>query len=79
MGPTGSLGRLDVGEGNTISGDGVPIDITLVGRDVDPLGLSPLRQVLSGSDSGAEYGGGEEKGRRQSLEVDQHRCGGYPS
>ena len=74
IGPTGSLGRLDVGEGNAIGSDGVPVDVALVGRDVDALWLSPLLEVLSRSDSGAEGGGGEEKCRCESLEGEQHRC-----
>ena len=74
VGPTGSLGRLDVGEGNTIGSDGVPVDVALVGRDVDALGLSPLLEMLSRSDGGGEGGGGEEKCRCEILEVEQHRC-----
>ena len=69
---TYSLGRLDVGEGIAVASDGVPVDVALMGRDVDTLGLSPLLEVLSRPNSGAEDGGGEEKCRCESLQVEQH-------
>ena len=71
---TSSLSRLNIGEGNAVGNDGVPVDVALVGRDVNTLGLSPLFKVLSELDSGAEDGGGEEECRRESFEVEEHRC-----
>ena len=67
---TSSLSRLNIGEGNAVGNDGVPVDVALVGRDVNTLGLSPLFKVLSELDSGAEDGGGEEECRRESFEVE---------
>ena len=67
---TSSLSRLDIGKGNTVGNDGVPVDVALVGRDVDTLGLSPLLEVLNRVDSGAKGGGGEKECGRESFEVE---------
>ena len=72
---TGPLGRLYVGEGNAVGNDGIPVNVTLVGRDVDTLGLIPLLKVPSAlSDSGTKDTTGEEKCRYQSFDGEQHCC-----
>jgi len=71
---TSSLRRLDIGKGNAFGRDGVPVDVALDRRDVDTLGLSPLREVLSRLDGGAEGDGGEEECGCESSETEQHCC-----
>ena len=75
VGPTGSLRRLDVGKGNSVSSEISPIQVALFGRDVDPLGLIPPREVFSRPNSDTKDGGGEEKRGYKSLEVEHRYCG----
>ena len=75
---TGPLGRLYVYEGNAVGNDFPPVDVALVGRDVDTLGLSPLLEALSRVDSSAEDSSSEEKGRCESFEGEQHGCCASP-
>ena len=72
---TGSLGRLDVSEGNALVSDSIPVDGALVGRDVDALGLGPLHEVPDGD---AEDRSGEKECGGESFEPEQHCCWGPP-
>lgn len=66
---TASLRRLDVGEVVATISDSGPIEIGASGRDVDPVGLIPLREVFSWLGSGAKDGNGEKYGY-EKLEVE---------
>lgn len=74
---TGSFGRFDVSEGNTTFTDSVPVDVGLITRDVNALGLGPLLEVLRRANSGAEGSGDEKEGGRESFEVEQHGRWGF--
>ena len=61
---TGSFSCLDVCEGDTLGSDSLPVDIVLVGRKVNTLGLSSFLGVPNRLDGDGEGCGGERKCRR---------------
>ena len=71
---TGSFGRFDVSKSNTTFTDSVPVDVGLITRDVNALGLGPLLEVLRRTNGGAEGSGDEKEGSREGFEVEQHGC-----
>lgn len=65
---TGPFGRLYVGEGDAIGSNSFSVDVALIGRDVNALGLSPLLEIFSRLNSNT--GGSSEEEKRRCTSQD---------